>query len=152
MLWYGLHMRENSVRRHRIEAIYQSLELGDDYRIAKSDIFGDKRVYSWDKSRSFSSSVEYGRNANVSETFDDLKTHIEAAGFKQIEGPNYGAAARQDHYRNDQGEYIRVSVWSKAFSDAIVYGSSMPEPHSPKQTEIGPAYVTIKVNLDDNNE
>ena len=120
--------------------------------MAKSDVFGDKREYSWDSSRSLSSSVEYGKNASVSATFDDLKNRIVQAGFEQVDGPNYGPVARQDHYKNSDGQYIRVSVESKAWHDAMLYGLEAPAAQSLEATENGPVYVTIRVNLDDNNE
>jgi len=144
--------RTSHTRLNEISSIYSSLNLDESYRIAKSDVFGDKREYSWDSSRSFSSSVEYGKNASVSATFSDLKNRIQLAGFEQIEGPNYGPIARQDHYKNSDGQYIRVSVESKAWHDAILYGLETPAPQSPDASENGPVYVTIRVNLDDNNE
>ena len=142
----------NNQRLDRINTIYTDLELDDSYRVADSNIFGDKRAYDWGEGRTFASSLSFGRNANRIETFDDLKTHIEAAGFEQIEGPNYGDIARQDHYRSAQGEYIRVSIDTKAWHDAILYGTSAPQPGSDTATKTGPVYITIKVNLDDNNE
>ena len=150
----GAEARASSERKQRITKIYENLKLGDGYRIDKVDIFGDKRPYDWDKSRSFSSSITYGHQASVSETFADLKKHIEGAGFTQIKGPNYGttAPARQDHYKSDKGEYMRVSIETKAWHDAMVYGTAYPAPKSPEMTETGPVYATIKVNLDDNNE
>ena len=146
--------RANADRRERIMAIYSSLNLDDGYRTAEANIFGDKRPYSWDKTASFASSVSYGRNAGASDTFADLKKRIEAAGFTEIERPNDGTTAptRQDRYKNDRGEYLRVSVSPKAWHDAILYGVAPPAPRSPEMTEIGPVYVTISVNLDDNNE
>lgn len=150
----GIRSQEHEVRKNRILDVYSSLKLGDGYRIDKVDVFGDKRPYEWDKNRSYSSSIGYGRQANASETFADLKTHIEAAGFSQIKGPDYGdtAPTRQDHYKNNEGEYIRVSVAPKAWHDALLYGTQTPAPSSAEMTETGPVYVTIKVNLDDNNE
>ena len=144
--------RTSHTRLNEISSVYSSLNLDESYRVAKADVFGDKREYSWDNSRTYSSSVEYGKNASVSATFDDLKKRIEQAGFVQIEGPDYGPAARQDHYKSSDGKYIRVSVESKAWHDAMLYGLETPAPESPEAFETGPVYVTIKVNLDDNNE
>lgn len=153
----GKEYQTNQARKQRILDIYSSLNLGEDYRTDKIDVFGDKRPYGsedWNKGRTFSSSMTYGHQASASETFSDLKQRIETAGFTQITGPDYGstAPARQDHYKNDRGEYIRVSVAPKAWHDALVYGTALPAPQSPEMTETGPVYVTIKVNLDDNNE
>ncbi len=136
----------------QITSIYSKLNLGDSYRVAGSNVFGDKRVYDWDSSRTESSSVEYGRDADRTETFADLKSKIEAAGFTQIEGPDYGQVARQDHYVDAAGHYIRVSIETKAWHDALVYGTAFPDPNSAELLERGPVYVTIRVNLDDNNE
>ena len=144
---YGDHQRLT-----RIQQIYESLELDDSYRMADADIFGDKRVYEWDTSRTYASAISYGRNADRTETFKDLKKQIEAAGFEQINGPNYGEVARQDHYRSVDGEYIRVSIDTRAMYDSMLYGTDYPKPGSDAQIENGPVYITIKVNLDDNNE
>lgn len=151
-LMTGYMKYTNSQRLDRIQSIYASLKLDDSYREARSDIFGDKRVYDWDKGRTWSSSIEYGKNSSRSETFNDLKKRITAAGFKQIPGPNYGEVARQDHYKSDKNEYIRVSVDTSAVYDGILYGTDWPSPQTKDATENAPVYVTIKVNLDDNNE
>lgn len=142
----------NNQRYHAITSIYQNLGLDESYRHAGFDVFGEKRTYAWDDARSQSSSMSYGRNADRSATFKDLQTKIEAAGFHKIDGPNYGELARQDHYKNDQGQFIRVSIETAAWHEAMLYGTAFPRPQSAEANEQGPVYVTIKVNLDDNNE
>jgi hypothetical protein len=139
-------------RLDRIKQVYVSLDLDDSYRVAGGEIFGEKRIYEWDESRTYASSAYFGRDADRSETFADLRAHIESAGFEQIEGPDYADISRQDHYRSDDGEYIRVSIDTAAWHSAMLYGTELPEPGSPASDETGPVYVTIKVNLDDNNE
>ena len=139
-------------RLDQIQAIYASLNLGDSYRMTKYDIFGDKRVYSWDKSRTYSSTAEFGHNDTVSSTYADLKKKIEAAGFTQFETAYEGGVGMQYHFKNGSGHYVRVSVYPKSYEDTILYGDSLlPAFHSSDQNA-GPSYVTIKVNLDDNNE
>lgn len=141
-------------RFDKIDYIYSSLNLDDSYRMVDSDVFGDKRVYDWDDGRTFSSQKEFKRDADRSDTFDDLRERITTAGFDQISGPGYGDAARQDHYKSSEGEYIRVSIYTEALYLAMFSQdkTEYPKPGSTKQLETGPVYVTIKVNLDDNNE
>ncbi len=144
--------RSDNIRLDRIQKVYSDLNLDDSYRIAKSDVFGDKRPYSWGTGRTFSSSMEYGHNDTQTNTFADLKKHIEAIGFKEIKRPNYGDLARQDHYKGPHGEFIRVQVLPKAWRDSMVYGVPTTEELSRSDITAAPVYVTIKVNLDDNNE
>lgn len=144
----------NQARLDRIKDIYKSLKLDDSYRIESANVFGDKREYDWDSSRTYSSSVIYYRDASRGATFDDLNKKVEAAGFKQIEGPNYGDVARQDHYKSANGEYIRISIDSAAFRDAIrtqTHGD-VAKLRSDGLLDKAPVFATIKVNLDDNNE
>ena len=144
---YLEHQRET-----RIAEIYEDLELDDTYRVADVSIFGEKKKYSWDEERTHASVVSYGRDADRSETFDDIQRRLESAGFRQIESPDYGNVGRQDHYTNDAGEFVRVSVDTVAWHNAMLYGTQIPNRSSDAANETGPVYVTIKVNLDDNNE
>lgn len=146
---------KNNQREAQIKDIYQSLALDDSYRPISTDVFGEKRVYDWDEGRTFSSRVSYGRNSTVEKTFSDLKTRIEAAGFEQIDDV-YGGVARQLHFKNNAGNYVRVSVEPKLWQDAIMYGKPDLDDVKPAELkeamETAPVYVTVKVNLDDNNE
>jgi hypothetical protein len=144
--------RTSAVRLHRIQAIYQNLNLDSSYRPVESNLFGDKRVYSWDKSRSASSSIEYGHNDTSANTRTDLAKKIEAAGFTKIGSIYEGSISPQDHYKDGAGEYIRVSVLSKAWKDSMTYGVPTQEELYKLDPSSAPVYVTIKVNLDDNNE
>jgi len=139
-------------RRDHITSIYEHLHLDSSYRVQSADIIGPKIPYSWDSGRSFASSMTYTRNAGREETFADLDKRIKVAGFTKIAGPDYGEVAKQNHYVNSMGEYIRVSIETKAFHDAIAFRHGYPKPGSPAQIETGPVYVYIKVNIDDNNE
>lgn len=155
MSWYLVDRmvvaRTNQTRLDRISSIYTSFNLGDSYRIAASDVFGDKRVYEWDKGRTYSSRVEYGHNDTVGNTFTDLKKKIEAAGFAYFETEYAGSIAQQYHFKNDKGEYVRVGVVTRDVRDMVTYGTPTTV-SDVADTNAAPSYVTIKVNLDDNNE
>jgi len=146
----------NQERFDRISSIYGSLDLGDEYSVQTSNIFGDKRVYSWDKGRTYSSVVTYVHGDSVSNTVAALDTKIKAAGFKFIDEPYPGSAQTQYHYKSAKGEYLRLSVSSKPYDDAYfnasVIDATVPESVYAMDKNAGPANVTIKVNLDDNNE
>ncbi len=142
----------NSARKQRIMEIYSSLNVGDDYILQGCDIFGDKRIYSWDQGRSFSSSCTYIRAANVDTTIAELKKKAADAGNVLFDEP-YGGG--QQHFKSAKNEYIRVGVTSKsrddAFQNAFLMGQST-EAATNMDMNAGPSSVTIKVNLDDNNE
>lgn len=139
-------------RLTQIQSIYTSFNLGDSYRTTKVDMFGDRRVYEWDKSRTYSSSVEYTHNDTVSGTFADLKSKIEAAGFKQFETAYEGSLSLQYHFKNSSNQYVRVSVIPKSYEDTMMYGGMYQSSYQGADENAAPSYVTIKVNLDDNNE
>jgi len=155
MSWYLINRmvasQINQTRLDRISSIYTSLSLGDSYRIDQSNVFGDKRVYDWDKSRTFASSVEYGHNDTVTNTFADLKKKIEAAGFTYVQSEYTGSVAQTDEYKDSQGEYIRVNVVNADVRAMTTYGTPDSIAAVP-DTNAAPSYVQIKVNLDDNNE
>lgn len=146
----------NQARLDRINEIYDSLNIGEDYNMLSSNVFGDKRVYSWDKSRTQSSVIDYLHGDTVSNTLADLDTRIKAAGFTFIDEPYAGSVYVQYHYKSADGEYIRLTVVSKPFEDASLNSVMMNEPNPAAlqalDKNVGPAHVTLKVNLDDNNE
>lgn len=144
--------KQRAIRYDRIAAIYDGFNLTDAYRGIDSNIFGEKRVYSWDNSRTYSSFQTYGHNDTVSNTYADLTRRIEAAGFKQFETAYAGSVGKQIHFRNDKGEYVRISVESAANHNSYLYVKPNPESLQTIDQESAPSYVTIKVNLDDNNE
>lgn len=142
----------NSARKQRILDIYSSLNLGDNYILQGCDIFGDKRIYSWDSGRSYSSSCTYIRAANVDTTIAELKKVNADAGYVLFDEP-YGGG--QQHFKTAKNEYIRVGVTSKSRDDAYQNASLMgqsTEAAANMDMNSGPSSVTIKVNLDDNNE
>jgi len=143
-------------RLDRINGIYTSLHIDDTYTLQKMNVFGDKRVYDWDKSRSYSSEVDYLHGDTVSNTVAQLDAKIKAAGFMFVDEPYPGSVQVQYHYKSADGEYIRLTVSSKPYDDAWQYAISMGKEPSDSifsmDKNAGPASVVIKVNLDDNNE
>ncbi len=148
--------QNNQARLDRINDIYASFNIDERYQVTGLNVFGDKRVYEWDKGRTYSSSIDYVRGATVSETATDLDAKIKAAGFKFIDEPYPGSVQVQYHYKSDKGEYVRLSVSSKPYNDAWRNASAMGKEPSAEiysmDKNAGPASVTLKVNLDDNNE
>lgn len=148
--------RENDTRKDRIEAIYSSLNLGDEYIPQFYDVFGDKRPYDYDASRSMSSQITYVRGANVDTTVADLSKKIKDAGFVYFEEPYPGSTSIQYHYKSDKGEYVRLSVSSKlrddAFQNVYLMTGGTTDDLFKIDPNAGPSNATIKVNLDDNNE
>ena len=137
-------------RLDKITKIYEDINLGDKYRLADSYVFGDKRVYDEDKGRTFSSSVEYGYNETPIATLKDLTKKITATGFNESGSAYEGSTAPQYYFKNDDGNYIRVTVESAKSHARTLYG--VDNGADLAKDSKGPTYVTIKVNLDDNNE
>lgn len=149
---------KNSAQRlDRIQGIYASLQLDDTYVPQDIDIFGDKRTYEWDKGRTYSSAIRYAHGDTVSVTVEQLDAKIKSAGFEFIDEPYPGSVYYQYHYKSAKGEYIRLTVSSKPYDDAVLNGNLMNKGEIPADVydmdkNAGPANVVIKVNLDDNNE
>ncbi len=139
----------NQSRKHRIETVYNQINVGSDYIVQSSDIFGEKRKYDWDTSRTYSSSIHYIRGANVDTTVSDLQKHIEAAGFALIDHPY----PFQWQYKSKDNVYVRFDAESKPRMDYFQNLQLMNKPVGAyDDTNTGPTNVTLKVNLDDNNE
>lgn len=143
----------------RIKEIYSSLNLSSEYIQQSALVFGEKETYDWDITRSKSSEIQYVRGADVQTTVKDLDEKIKATGFSFIDEPYKGSAFVQYHYKSEKGEYIRLSVSSKLRDDAFQNfflmnrnAKEYPEALLKSDVNAGPANVTIKVNLDDNNE
>lgn len=143
-------------RSARINNIYDSLKLDDSYQLVASNVFGEKRFYKEDKNRTYASSKEYIHGDTVSNTVTALDTKIKAAGFSFVGEPYPGSKYTEYHYRSAKGEYIRLTVSSKPRDDAIRNDAAMNRQPSAAVLDMdanaGPSNVTIKVNLDDNNE
>lgn len=153
----GVVAKQTSQERlDRINGIYSSIQIDERYNLTNSSVFGDKRVYDWDRSRTFSSMKEFTLGDTVSNTVADLDTKIKAAGFAFIDEPYPGSAQVQYHYKSSKGEYVRLSVASKPYVDAWrnanAMGQEVPANLDSMDKNAGPAVVTLKVNLDDNNE
>jgi len=151
--------QENKTRLDRINGIYASLELDNkEYTHQNADVFGGKRVHEADASRTYSSKIDYRHADTVSNTVAELDAKIKAAGFEFIEEPYPGSDYVQYHYKSAKGEYIHLTVQSKPYQDALYNAEVMnsdkevPESVYAMDKNAGPSNVTIKVNLDDNNE
>jgi len=145
----------NNNRKDRIISIYKSLNLDyQKYMIKSKSIFGDKRVYEWDSGRSYSSSVDLIRSADVKDTVSELKKSIAGTDFKFYQEPYPGGADFMYIYKSPKNEYLRVSVSSKTRNDEFFNKLNMglSTDNITIDPNTGPASVQIKVNLDDNNE
>ena len=141
----------SEIRRNRIVEIYNSLNIDNNKYIKMSEsIFGEKRLYEWDSGRSYSSSIRYVRGANVDVTVAELQKAITGAGYKYFEQPY----PNEYHYKSSKNEYIRLNVSSKLRDDAFFnnYHMGLSTDNINIDSNAGPSNVTIKVNLDDNNE
>ncbi|MFZ1301034.1 MAG: hypothetical protein WAQ27_00410 [Candidatus Microsaccharimonas sp.] len=149
--------QQSKERLARIQDIYKSLDLGDNYLLQTSNVFGDKRVYGSDASRTQSSEADYVHAGTVIDTVADLDAKIKAAGFTFVEEPYAGSVFKQYHYKSDNGAYVRLTVSSKVYDDAV-FNAAVIDKNSTENliakydTNAGPSNVVIKVNLDDNNE
>lgn len=153
-LWYFVArpLDASVARLARLEQLYASLELDSSYILTRSDVFGEKRVYAEDQSRSHSSSKEYVHDGTVSATVKELRQKIEAAGFTYFNQPYKGSTFTELHFRASSGEYLRLNVSSKPRNDALS-GSTTPSKKAlGMDLNAAPADVIIKINLDDNNE
>lgn len=152
----ALTTQYNQVRISRIDTIYSDLKLDDSYQVTDVNVFGDKRVYDNDKSRTFSSEIDYIHGDTVSNTVAKLDEKIKAAGFTFTSEPYPGSTSTQYHYRSAKGEYLRLTVSSKPYDDATtsayVMNKDTNDIISTLDKNVGPSNVIIKVNLNDNNE
>ena len=151
--------QQAKARLDKIQAVYSSLELNnDEYPVVDANVFGAKKTYEWDKNRTYSSSMQYVHGDTVTNTFNELDAKIREAGFKFIDEPYPGTVSKQYHYKSEKGEYIRLTVSSKLYDDAVFNASLLNQSVPSTVDQAGeilnqsPANVTIKVNLDDNNE
>ncbi len=154
--FYIYPITNNKIREDRINAIFSSLKLSDQYMLQRESIFGEKVPYDWDKSRSHSSYRTYIRAANVDTTVTELKKSIEAAGFTYFNEPYPGSLQIQYHFKSQKNEYLRLYVSSKRRDDVIENRALMKLPLTDEDLRIdsntGPSSISIRVNLDDNNE
>lgn len=148
--------QQTNQRLDRINEIYSSLSLGDEYRLQDQSVFGDKRPYEIGEGRTYSSYKTYLHADTVSNTVAKLDDKIKNTGFVFIDEPYPGSKQIQYHYKSEEGEYIRLSVSSKPYNDAwqnaMLMTGQAPSNLDSIDANAGPAEVIIKVNLDDNNE
>lgn len=145
----------NNIRKDRIISIYKSLNLDNQkYLIQSESVFGDKRIYEWDSGRSYSSQVDYVRSADVKTTVAELKSAIAKTDFTFYQEPYPGSVDFMYIYKSPKNEYLRVSVSSKTRNDEFFnkFRMGISTDNITTDPNTGPASVTIKVNLDDNNE
>lgn len=146
----------NDTRLHRINQIYSSIKLPANVYSETDNIFGDKRPYDYDKSRSMSSVKTFVVAKTVTDTFDVIDKSIKAAGYVPFEEAYPGSVSKEYHYKTSKGEYIRLNVDSKlrldTFQDAYWMTGKLPDGYEKIDPNSGPSIVTLKVNLDDNNE
>lgn len=143
---------QESQREERIVSIYNAINLDNEYRVVSSNIFGEKRPYEWDNSRSYASSIEGGHYDTPANTTKKLTEKIEAAGFGFIGTEYEGSLYPQYHFKNNSGEYVRLTVSSAAAQNRDIYGTSYEKVITEAEQKAAPSYFVIKVNLDDNNE
>lgn len=144
-------------RAARVKEIYQSLNLSDAYVYKGGVIAGEQRVYNDDGTRSWSSYHEYIRGAPVTTTVDDVDQHIKAIGFSLQDIPYEDSIITERFYKNEKGEYIRLTAQSKPRLEYHTNATIMkltPDQIAANEVDpnTGPTIVTIKVNLDNNNE
>ena len=144
-------------RLARIYDIYGSVALdADKCSIIDETVFGDKRVYEWDKSRTYSSEVHYTCNWDVATTIEAIKETVRNSDFTFQEEPYPGSVDWQYVYKSPKNEYMRINAGSKPWADALFNDLRMTGKISDETFAIdknsGPTNVSIKVNLDDNNE
>ncbi len=140
-------------RKARIEAIYAGLKLGPNYTLTGQSVFGEKKVYEWDKSRTYSSSETFSRPVNVDTAVADLRAKIEHAGFKYFEEPYPGSSFTELHFKSAKNEYLRLNVSGQPYMEAVRQKYQAKDNSAVLiDPNLGPAVVVIKVNLDDNNE
>jgi len=146
----------NKAREARIVEIFDSIKIPEETFFQESSIFGDKRPYEFDKSRSTSSYKRFVVAAPVDETFSNFDQLIRNAGYTYFEEPYPGSTFKQYHYKSDKGEFVRLTVSSKLRDDAgssdILMKGDLSDDYFKIDPNAGPSRVTIKVNLDDNNE
>ena len=147
-----MKVNTNKARLSEIIAIYDSMNLGESYQPISYNIFGDKRVYEYDKGRTFASEVEFGHNATPADTRVDLRKKVEAAGFTFVQTEYEGSIQPIDEFKNSKGNYVRIGVMSRSARDAIYYSNADGEGPFIDTSDQSPAHISIKVNLDDNNE
>jgi hypothetical protein len=146
----------NDLRLRRINDIYSSITLPSNTYFNTENVFGDKRPYPGDKSRSFASQKTFVVAKTVTETFNEIDAAIKKAGYTYFEEAYPGSTSKEYHYKTSRGEYIRLNVSSKLRDDAasneVLMNGKFDDAFFKIDPNAGPSTVVLKVNLDDNNE
>ena len=146
----------NDIRLNRINEIYSSIQLPQNTYFNDATVFGDKRPHDYDSDRSTASVKTFVVAKTVNDTFAEIDSAIKAAGYTQFEEAYPGSTSKEFHYKTDRGEYIRLNVTSKLRGDAasneILMNGKFSDEFFKIDPNAGPSRVTLKVNLDDNNE
>jgi hypothetical protein len=146
----------NDIRLQRINQIYDSIELPENTYFNTQNIFGDKRPYESDPTRTMASVKTFVVAKDVSDTATLMDNAIKAAGYTFIGQTYPDSTSKEYHYKTSRGEYIHLNVSSKYRSDVASDDELMTGILSTNYFQIdpnaGPSTVTLKVNLDDDNE
>jgi hypothetical protein len=147
---------QNDMRLSRINEIYATIQLPENTYFSEEQVFGDKRPYSYDAGRTFSSYKVFVVAKTVNETMDIVDAAVRGAGYTFFDEAYPGSTSKQYHYKTQRGEYIRLTVSSKLRDDAasneLLMQGDFSEAFFKIDPNSGPSTVTLKVNLDDNNE
>ncbi|HEY8886416.1 MAG TPA: hypothetical protein VIM31_02885 [Candidatus Microsaccharimonas sp.] len=145
----------NDTRLNRINHIFSSIQ-GPALVYDETDhIFGDKRLYEWDASRSYASSKTLVVGKTVTDAFDLFDKAIVAAGYTPVQDAHPNSVVKERTYKTPRGEYVYLDAVSKLRTDAFqnqVWMGSTENNFRNIDPNAGPASVTLRVNLDDNNE
>ena len=146
----------NNIRLYRINQIYSSIQLPQNTYFNTENIFGDKRPYQYDSSRTMASVKTFVVAKDVSDTATLMDKAIKAAGYTFFEQAYPDSTSKEYHYKSSKNEYIRLDVTSKyrndiASDDELMTGT-LPTDFFKIDPNAGPSTVTLKVNLDDDNE
>lgn len=144
-------------RTARVREIYASLNLSDQYIHEGGTIIGGQRLYREDGTRSWSSYQYYQRGAAVDVTVDDLTQRIQQAGFSVIDESSETSTIAMRQYKNDRGEYIKLTAESKPrleyYQNALMMGiDPVTTAANAIDPNTGPVKIMLKVNLDNNRQ
>jgi hypothetical protein len=146
----------NDIRLNRINAIYDSIQLPENTYFNTENVFGDKRPYPSGEGRTMSSSKTFVVAKTVNDTADMMDKAIKAAGYTFFEQLYPDSTSKEYHYKTSKNEYIRLNVTSKLRGDAasndVLMTGKLSDDFFKIDPNAGPSTVTLKVNLDDNNE
>lgn len=145
----------NDARLHRINEIYSSIQTPALVYDETDNVFGDKRAYEWDNSRTYASSKSFVVGETVTDAINTFDKSITAAGYTRFSESSPDSVSKQLIYKTSKGEYIFLRAVSKlrvdAFQNQLWMGGKSND-FSRIDPNAGPARVTLAVNLDDNNE